>query len=74
MLRTEQVTLKAPQARALLAYVADLEKFSEPENSGFPISKDLGWGVSKMLSDIAANEHRLGMHEYSAFCILCTAS
>jgi hypothetical protein len=74
ILRTENVMLTAPDARALLALVVDLQKFSETPNSGFPISKNIDNLPPKNLQDtLAENEHRLGLHEYSPFGLLCTA-
>lgn len=73
ILRTENVMLTAPEARALLAHVTDLEKFSEPPVSGFPISKQIDNSLSIFMMEKASNEHRLGLHEYSMFCPLCVA-
>jgi hypothetical protein len=73
MLRTEQVTLTAPEARALLAYVVELEKFSEPPVAGFPISTPLDWHMSTEMTGWWTEDHKQGKHTYSAFCILCTA-
>jgi len=69
ILRTESVTIQAPVARAILALATRSAKFSEPQVSEFPISVS-----SFVTSEAYVKDHYEGLHTYSAFCILCTAS